>query len=171
VVQIIEMVTITPLPQVSNVVEGVINVRGSVIPVVNLRRHFGLPEATLQLHTPIILVEASERMIGLIVDEVIDVLSLLADQITRPASILPEGLGEAPLLQGLARTPHGMVLLLDLDHLFLPSQAQVLAQAVVTLPGDVDEEASEDVRVALVAAPEDTSSEAMVEEVSQESPV
>jgi len=152
IVQIIEMVTITPIPQVSNTVEGVINVRGAPVPVVNLRRHLGLLEASLQLHTPIVLVQLGEQMVGLIVDEVLDVLSLPGDQIAHPADILPEGLGEAPILQGLAHIPDDTVLLLDPDHLFLPDQAQALAQAVETLPEvvvpapstDEEEEASEE---------------------------
>jgi purine-binding chemotaxis protein CheW len=143
IVQIIEMVTIMPIPQISNRVEGVINVRGAPVPVVNLRRYLGLPEAALQLHTPIILAQVGELMVGLIVDEVLDVLNLPGGQIARPAEILPEGLGGAPILQGLAHTPDGMVLLLDLEHLFLPHQAQALAQAVETPPEAVVGGASE----------------------------
>jgi purine-binding chemotaxis protein CheW len=143
IVQIIEMVTIMPIPQISNTVEGVINVRGAPVPVVNLRRYLGLPEAALQLHTPIILAQVGELMVGLIVDEVLDVLSLPGGQITRPANILPEGLGGALILQGLAHTPDGMMLLLDLEHLFLPHQAQALAQAVETPPEAVVRGASE----------------------------
>ena len=69
VVRIIEMVTITPIPQVSGVVEGVINVRGAAVPVINLRRHFGLPEIPWGLRTPIILIQIDEQTFGLIVDE------------------------------------------------------------------------------------------------------
>ena len=131
IAQIVEMVTITPIPQVNHSVEGVINVRGTAVPVVNLRCHLGLPEAKWQepkapygLHTPIILVQAGERMIGLIVDQVEDVLNISADQITRPKDILPEGLSDAPPVQGLLYTSQGAVLLLDLEHLFASNQAQ-----------------------------------------------
>lgn len=118
IVQIIEMVTITPIPQVNHSIEGVINLRGAAVPVINLRRHLGLPDAHLQLHTPIILVQTGGRTAGLIVDEVMDVLKLPAGQMVRPTDILPEGLGEAPLLQGLAHTSSGPVLLLNLERLF-----------------------------------------------------
>lgn len=169
VAQIIEMVTITPIPQVNrSSMEGVINVRGATVPVVNLGRHLGLPEAPLQLHTPLILIQTDGRMVGLIVDEVIDVLNLPADQIARPADFLPEGLGGAPILQGLAHTPDGMVLLLDPDHLFLPSQVQALVQAMETLPGNVDEQAVEEAAVEL---PVETPPEIVVEEASEESPM
>ncbi|HEY74457.1 MAG: hypothetical protein DRJ03_05875 [Chloroflexi bacterium] len=132
ILQIVEMVAITPIPQVSHAVEGVVNVHGATVPVVNLRRHLGLPEKALQLHTPILLVQTADWTVGLIVDEVADVLDLPAEQIARPADILPEGLGEAPVLQGLAHTKNGAILLLNLDHLFLPDQARALAQLAAT---------------------------------------
>lgn len=135
IVQIIEMVTITPIPQVNHSVEGVVNVRGTAVPMVSLCRHLGLPDTRLQLHTPIILVQTRGRMVGLIVDEVIDVLKLPADQMIRPTDILPEGLGEAPLLLGLAHTASGPVLLLNLDCLFSFNEAQMRAldQAIAEL--------------------------------------
>jgi chemotaxis signal transduction protein len=79
-------------------------------------------------------VQVNEYMIGLIVDEVLDVLGLPSSQVARPDDILPEELGEAPLLQGVAHTADGPVLLLDPAHLFLPHQQQVLAQAVTIMP-------------------------------------
>lgn len=169
IVQIIEMVTITPIPQVSSRLEGVINVRGTLVPVVNLRRYLGLPEAALQLHTPVVLAQVGQLMVGLIVDEVLDVLSLPDSQITRTADIMPEGLGKASILQGLAHTPDSMVLLLDLDQLFLPDQVQALAQVVETLPQVVEPVPSVDERK---GASEDLPAEAqlgvMVEEASEE---
>jgi len=148
IVQIIEMVTITPIPQIGNTaVEGVINVHGAAVPVVNLRRHFGLPEAALGLYTPIILAQIGEQTVGLIVDRVLDVLSLPAERVTRIVDILPEGLGQVPVLRGLAHIQHlpspwtgrqarptdeiregdegesladEAVFLLDPEHLFLP---------------------------------------------------
>jgi purine-binding chemotaxis protein CheW len=132
IVQIIEMVAITPIPQVHPAVEGVINVRGAPVPVINMRCQLGLPEAKLQLHTPIILVQTGEQAVGLIVDEVADVLNISADQITRPKDILPDELSEVPLVQGLTHTTQGAVLLLDLEHLFASNRAQ-LARALEAL--------------------------------------
>lgn len=133
VMQIISMVAITPIPQVSDVVEGIINVHGEIVPVVNLGRHLGLQKTPLQLYTPILLVQTSEGIVGLIVDEVTNVLGFPGDQITRPVDILPKGLGQAPVLQGLTYSEGNMVSLLDLDHLFLPEQMQVLSQAMDAL--------------------------------------
>lgn len=133
IVQIIEMVSITPIPQASKALEGVINVRGVSVPVINLRRYLGLPEAALQLHTPIILTRVGETVVGLIVDEVLDLLTLPVDQIVHLADMMPGGLGEVPIWQGLVHTPGGIVLLLDLDHLFSAPPDVGLTQAVETL--------------------------------------
>jgi len=138
--QIISMIAITPIPQVSDVVEGIINVHGKIVPVVNLGHHLGLQKTPLQLYTPILLVKIGEGTVGLIVDKVTDVLSFSGEQITRPADILPEGLGQAPVLQGLTYNEKNMVSLLDLDHLFRPGQMQALTQAIEALSENEDEE-------------------------------
>jgi purine-binding chemotaxis protein CheW len=156
IVQIVEMVMITPIPHVNDTVAGVITVHGVVVPVVNMRRHFGLPEATLGLHTPIILVQTGEQMVGLIVDEVINVLNLPTERVAQLVDILPQGLGEAPILQGLAHVDENTVLLLDLEHLFLPHQARALAQVVAALP---DATTAEELDIASVEVPSDFTAE------------
>jgi purine-binding chemotaxis protein CheW len=140
IVRIIEMVTITPIPQVSRMVEGVINVQGVAVLVVNLRRQFGLPEVPLGLRTPIIIVQVGEQRFGLIVDEVIDVLNLEAGQVVRVADILPDGVGDVPILEGLAHVQDDTVLVLDIEHLLLPGQAEALVEMAASLPEVVPEE-------------------------------
>ena len=144
VVRIIEMVTITPIPHVGNTVEGVINVRGEPIPVINLRRHFGLSEVPLGLRTPIVLVQSGKQTYGLIVDEVTDVLSLSPDDISRVADLMPEGMAESPILSGIAHVEHETVLLLDVEHLLVPTHVQALFQAVAALPESPAGEIAED---------------------------
>ncbi len=142
--QIISMVTITPIPQVSDVVEGIINVHGTIVPVVNLGRHLGLQKTPLQLYTPILLAQIGEGMVGLIIDEVTNVLSFPLEQITRPVDILPKGLGEAPVLQGLTYNEGNMVSLLDINHLFLPEQMQALGQAMDALSKSMSKSIAEE---------------------------
>jgi purine-binding chemotaxis protein CheW len=132
--QIIEMVTITPLPQVRASVEGVINYHGSTVPVVNLREHLGMTKTPMRLHTPIMMVYVSGRLVGLIVDEVLAVLDMPSTQIDRPKDILPEGLGNTSLLNGLFHTGGNTVLLLNTDHLLAPQEATALAEAAAALP-------------------------------------
>ncbi|HET89206.1 MAG TPA: chemotaxis protein CheW [Chloroflexi bacterium] len=140
IIKIIEMVTITPIPQVNQVVEGVINLHGQAVPVINLRLLFGLPRLPFQLRTPIIIVQVKGQRLGLIVDEVIDVLTLSKQQISRVAEIMPEGMKDVPVLRGLAHIQNELVLLLDLDHLLAPGRMQELAQVVSSLPGVITED-------------------------------
>jgi purine-binding chemotaxis protein CheW len=116
--QIVEMVTITPMPQENCLIEGVINVRGSMVPVVNLGSALGLPATKLELHTPIVLVHTQGRTVGLIVDQVRDVLHLPLQQMRRSADFLPDDLNGAPLIAGVFRSPYGVVLMLNLERLF-----------------------------------------------------
>jgi purine-binding chemotaxis protein CheW len=139
IVQIIEMVAITPIPQLSHVVEGVINVRGEAVAVVKLRRHLGLSDVALQLNTPILLTHIGGRTIGLIVDEVTDVFNLPTDRIVQLGEILPEQLGDAPIFRGLTYVADDAVLMLDPDQLFRPDQLEILAQAADALQKTIAE--------------------------------
>jgi purine-binding chemotaxis protein CheW len=131
--QIIEMVTILPLPKAEPPVEGVINVRGKMTPVLDLRRLLRLPVMPYGLHTPILLVSLQNQMTGLIVDEVINVHAVPAQQIAKPSDFLPAHLGELPALKGIAQIAEGAAMLLDLDHLLDPGQELALSHAFEAL--------------------------------------
>jgi purine-binding chemotaxis protein CheW len=166
--RIIEMVTITPIPQVSGVVEGIINVHGVAVPVINLRRHFGLPETPWGARTPIILVQISEQTFGLVVDEVIDVLNLSVNQISRVADILPEVMSEEPIIRGVAHVQGDTVLLLDVEYLLSSTHMQILLQTVEALPEPVVLEALQNAEVTLEDTSNETSAEVLDEETSQD---
>lgn len=133
VIQIIPMVAITPLPQAHPAVEGVINFRGDAVLILNMRRYLHLPEAAPGLYTPIMLLHIGQRMVGLIVDEVLDVTTIQPERVARLTDLLPEGLGRVPVLQGLTHTDAGALLLLDLEQLFAPGQAHALQTALTAL--------------------------------------
>lgn len=129
IVQLIEMVSIIPLPQMHNGIEGLINVRGTMTPVVSLRHYVGLKKQPWSLHTPIILMRMSgNRMIGLIVDEVLEVIAL-RDVPAPPSSFLPTGLQVAQMILGVAYQNGHTILLLDHEALFTKAQTQALVQA------------------------------------------
>lgn len=134
IVQIVPMVTITPLPEIGDPVAGVINVRGQAVPVVDMRWHIGSKQAPYLLHTPIILTQIGQGTVGLVVDEVLDVLGLPGSELIQPDKILPEGLGQAPVLNALALVSGHLAPLLDPEHLFRPEQQQTLARVVDLLP-------------------------------------
>ncbi len=141
--QIIEMVTITPVPQVSQSVIGMINFHGSTVPVINLRRHLGMPEVAIRLHTPIVLVMIGGRMLGLLVDDVLDVVAFYPSQMINPNDVLPEEIGGLQLINGLVQVQQGMVVVLDLDHLFKAHHARALFDATDAIQQAMDEDTYE----------------------------
>ena len=142
IVRIVEMVTITPIPRTNHSVEGVINYKGVTVPVVNLRRHLGQPAVPFGLDTHIVIAQTGERMIGLIVDQVLNVSTFPQIQVSRAGDILPKGLGQAPLLRGVVQTAQGMVLVLDLEDLLSSDQAEMLVQAAEALNQEAENEQS-----------------------------
>jgi purine-binding chemotaxis protein CheW len=133
IMRIVPMVTITPLPEIGDPVAGVINVRGQAVPVVDLRWHVGLEQSPYLLHTPIILAQIGQGTVGLVVDEVLDVLGLASSELIPPDKILPEGLGQAPVLNALVLVSGHLAPLLDPEHLFGPEQQKALAQVIDSL--------------------------------------
>lgn len=129
IVQLIEMVSIIRLPQIHHGIEGIINVHGAMTPVVSLRYYVGLEKKPWTLHTPIILTRLpGDRMVGLIVDEVLEVVAL-RDVPAPPSSFLPQGLKVAQMVLGVAYQNGCTILLLDHEALFTAAQAQAFAQA------------------------------------------
>lgn len=158
ILQILPMVTIAPLPQSDRAIKGVINVRGVTVPVVDTRYHLGLATRRPTLHTPIVLLQIRQQPVGLIVDEVHDVLNLPANHIVPTGDLLPEELHVAPLLMGLVRVPQTIIFVLDPEHLFLPEQIEALTEAKEFLLKVASEENLE-------TLPATTWSQAVIEEV------
>ena len=109
---------ITAVPQTPSHVKGVINLRGKVIPVVDLRLKFALPEVEYTQHTCIIVVqvqgETSSLLMGVVVDEVAEVLNLAAADIEDTPDF---GQGVAtPYLLGMAKIKGKVKILLDIDE-------------------------------------------------------
>ena len=76
VLQIVEMVAITRLPQLPEGIQGAINVHGRIVPVLDLRLRFGLDCIPYHLHTPIVLTELNDRMLALVVDSVEEIVEM-----------------------------------------------------------------------------------------------
>jgi purine-binding chemotaxis protein CheW len=115
--EIIGMMQITSVPQTPVFVKGVINLRGKVIPVVDLRLKFGMPEINYTERTCIIVVEAegerSDTQMGIVVDAVSEVLNIRAEDIEDTPKF-----GAAlntDFIMGMAKTEGGVKILLDID--------------------------------------------------------
>ncbi|MCU0705104.1 MAG: chemotaxis protein CheW [Fimbriiglobus sp.] len=106
---------VTPLPNTPPEVKGVMNLRGAVVPIIDLRHRFGLPTAEYTRFTVIIVVTIGVRVIGLVVDAVSDVLNV-GERDAVPPPELGAGV-DTSFLTGIARSGERLVSLLNIDRL------------------------------------------------------
>jgi len=106
---------VTPLPGAEGIVQGVINLRGIILPVFELRYTFHLPVAEYTSFHVIIVVETAGRVVGFITDAIVDVLEVLPEELQN-ANDFPPGLRREFLL-GIGKKEERMILLLNVDQL------------------------------------------------------
>lgn len=116
--EIILMGEITRVPQTPEFIKGLINLRSTVIPIIDLRLRFGLEEQTPGDETRIVVVNTGGKTIGLIVDAVSEVLRISADQIAPPPPTVA-GLGR-DYITGLVKLEKRLLVMLDIDTIFAP---------------------------------------------------
>jgi purine-binding chemotaxis protein CheW len=117
---------ITPLPNAPPCIPGVMNLRGTIVPVVDLRAKFGLPDVEHSRFTVIVLVVVGTKIVGMRVDAVTDVVSLAAAEIQAVPDL---GGAENGCVSGLARTGDKLLVLLDVDKVLDGDARVVLASA------------------------------------------
>lgn len=127
--EIIGMMSITAVPQTPEFVKGVINLRGKVIPVVDLRLMFGLDPIDYNQRTCIIVVEIEGEsgvvMIGIVVDAVCEVLNIRGDDI-EDAPAFGTDLNTEYIL-GMAKIEGSVKILLDIDKLLIEQECEVMS--------------------------------------------
>jgi purine-binding chemotaxis protein CheW len=113
--EIILMGDITRVPQVPHFIEGLINLRGSVIPIIDLRKRFGLPLTERTEESRVVVVNVCEKTMGLVVDAVTQVIRVNKDQIEpTPPTVSAAGKEH---IAGLAKLDNRMLILLDIERL------------------------------------------------------
>jgi purine-binding chemotaxis protein CheW len=112
VVEVLSMVALARMPEAPPWLAGMLNLRGRVVPVIDLRRRLNFPPRPPSLDTPVIVAQEADRLIGLIVDEVVEVLTLSEDGLTAPDNLA----GTAHPVLAVARAGDRMILLLDLKR-------------------------------------------------------
>ncbi|MFO0940849.1 MAG: chemotaxis protein CheW [Pirellulales bacterium] len=105
---------VTPIPNMPESVKGVMNLRGTVIPIVDLRTRFEMPSADYTQFTVIIVVNVGTKVMGLVVDAVSDVLDVGSDAIEPAPSI--NGI-DTTFITGLAKSGERLVTVLNIDEL------------------------------------------------------
>lgn len=126
VVEVHPMVRVTPLPKAPHVVEGVVNVRGRVVPVVDLRRRFGASSQPPRLTDHLVVVDVADRELALHVDRAADLVSIDPGQFDTAAA--PE-LDDAA---GVAKLADGLLVVHDLDAFLSGDEARALENALTT---------------------------------------
>jgi purine-binding chemotaxis protein CheW len=112
---IIKMQPITQLPHVSSFVEGVTNLRGKVLPVIDLRKRFGLAPQEADKNSRIIVVSLNQTEVGMIVDEVSEVLTVPAG-VVEPVPAITSTV-DSSFITGIAKLNQRLVILLDLHSI------------------------------------------------------
>jgi purine-binding chemotaxis protein CheW len=108
--EIVKLRAVTEVPRVPRFVAGIITVRGVVVPVVDLRRRIGLPEAPGTKTSRILVTERDEEPMGFIVDEVHKVVRMHTEHVEEAGSA---GAGASELVGGIARIDRELIILLD----------------------------------------------------------
>jgi len=115
---------ITPIPSLQSFIKGLINLRGTIIPVFDPRERFRLPTVSYTPFHIIVVMEIQGRMMGIIADEIMDVLEIDTDNI-QDTTNLPPGL-QPNYLQGIGHHNQDMLLLLDMDRLLSQEELEAL---------------------------------------------
>lgn len=127
--RVVHAVDITPLPKAPDIVSGVINVRGTIVPVMNVRRRFRLPERPINLSDQLVVAHTSRRAVALMVDAVSGTVECSPDAMVAADRIFPD----LQYVAGVVRTRDGMILIHDLDKFLGLDEEQALGAALAHL--------------------------------------
>lgn len=137
--EILDYTDITRIPQTPEFMRGVVNVRGSAVPVIDLRMKFGLGQVERTLNTRIVIVEIKRddtvSVMGALADSVKEVLEIESDRIDPPPRM--GAAVRADFIRGIGRHGDRFVLVLDVDKVFSSDELQDLSQMLSdTVPGE-----------------------------------
>lgn len=123
--EIIRMLPITKVPNAPPFVEGVINLRGKVIPVIDMRKRFGMAACAHDSHTRIKVMDLQGQVVGFVVDAVSEVLRIKESTVEPPPPVVA-GIG-SEYMRGVGKLEDRLLILLDLDKLLSENELNSLA--------------------------------------------
>jgi purine-binding chemotaxis protein CheW len=115
--EIIRMPTITKMPNAAQYVEGIINLRGKVIPIISMRKRFGGLECENGNQTRIIIMDVASGMTGFIVDGVSEVIRVRSSEIQPPPSMVSGGIGQE-FITGVFNRTDKLLIIIDVNRMF-----------------------------------------------------
>lgn len=122
--EINRVLELTRVPNCPDFVEGIINLRGRIVPVVDLRRRFNLPSIEKDNHTRIIVVELTDRTVGFLVDRVHEVIRIERAIIESPPDLVTNV--QTRYITGVAKLDDRLLILLDLDSVLTTAEQKLL---------------------------------------------
>lgn len=117
--RILRAVEISYVPMAPDIIMGLVNVQGRVIPVLNLRRKFRLPEIEVGLDDQLIIASTAERPVAVLVNSVFGVAEYRGEDVVAPEEIYPG----IEYLEGVAKLADGIIFIYNLEHFFSPEVA------------------------------------------------
>ena len=117
---------VTPIPSSPAYLKGVVNLRGTIVPVIDLRVKFGMPEPRYDSFTVVIVLRIAGRVIGIVVDSVSDVVRLAASEVKEAPRL--GALVDSSFLAGLATQDDRMILLLDIEKFLSSGEMNLINQ-------------------------------------------
>ncbi len=124
--EIIGIMEITPVPQTPDYVKGVINLRGKVIPVIDQRIKFSMPEVQQTQETCVIVVDVKESLIGILVDSVSEVLDIGREEIEATPHFGQEI--DTQFIMGLGKTKGKLIILLDIEKVLTTEEIKMVEE-------------------------------------------
>jgi purine-binding chemotaxis protein CheW len=129
--EIVRVPEITAIPSAQDIIEGVINLRGKIIPVIDLRKRFGQIYTHSDKKNRILVVEIDGKLVGLIVNAASEVLKIPPADIEPPSSVFAEG--ESSYVTGVAKLKNRLIILLDIAKLLHQKDLRSLEAAAEEL--------------------------------------
>ncbi len=129
--EVLEFSTVTKVPQTPDMMKGVINLRGSVVPVIDMRTKFGMGETEKTVNTVVIIIEldldGESTMIGALVDSVKEVMDLDAEHIEPPPNIGTRL--NTDFIRGMGKQDDQFIIILDIERIFSSEELELVQQA------------------------------------------
>lgn len=124
--RVARMVAVTMLPKAPDIVLGVVNIKGRVTPVINMRRRFHLPEREIALTDQLIVAHTMRRPVALVADSVLGVIACPAQSLVAAEEVLPD----TEYLEGVVKLKDGLILIHNLDKFLSLEEENFLAHAL-----------------------------------------
>jgi len=125
--EIVRVPEITSVPNAQDTIEGVINLRGKIIPVIDLRKRFGQTEIQPDKKNRILVVELENKLVGLIVNSASEVLKIPPSEIESPGSVFADG--DSSYVTGVGKLKGRLIILLDITKLLHRPELRKLEEA------------------------------------------